>query len=118
MPANLSSNIPAMTSAGGDAVSRLIADRDTLREIVAGLDRLEALVDETPVFAAAARREYFTPDEDDRVRQALLAYRNYRLATYEIIPAIVTMRALRMRVCGQAVFWSCSPLRSSSMRNR
>jgi hypothetical protein len=45
-----------MTSAGGDAVSRLLADRDTLREIVAGLDRLEALVDETPVFAAAARR--------------------------------------------------------------
>ena len=85
MPANLSSNIPTMTSAGGDAVSRLLADRDTLREIVAGLDRLEALVDETPVFAAAARREYFTPDEDDRVRQALLAYRNYRLATYEII---------------------------------
>ena len=30
-------------------------------------------------------RGYFTPDEEDRVRQMLLAYRNYRFALYEII---------------------------------
>jgi len=71
--------------AGGDAEAQLLADRDTLREIIDGLDRLETLVDETPVLAAAAQRGYYTPDEDDRVRQALLAYRNYRFAAYEII---------------------------------
>jgi len=77
---------PATRPAGGDiTAAQLFADRDTLREIVVGLDRLEALVDQTPVFAAAAQRRYFTPDEDDRVRQSLLAYRNYRLAAYEII---------------------------------
>lgn len=71
--------------AGWVAEPQLLADRDILCEILAGLDRLETLVDETPVLAAAAQRGYFTPDEDDRVRQALLAYRNYRLAAYEII---------------------------------
>ncbi len=82
-PSGLKSSAP--TPVGRDAESQLLADRDTLREILAGLDRLETLVDETPVIAAAVQRGYFTPDEDDRVRQALLAYRNYRLAAYEII---------------------------------
>jgi hypothetical protein len=82
-PSGLKLSAPALV--GREAEAQLLADRDTLREIVAGLDRLESLVDQTPVFAAAAQRGYFTPDEDDRVRQALLAYRNYRLAAYEII---------------------------------
>ncbi len=82
-PSGLKPCAPA--PAGGDAEVQLLADRDTLREIIDGLDRLETLVDETPVLAAAAQRGYFTPDEDDRVRQALLAYRNYRFAAYEII---------------------------------
>jgi len=70
----------------GDIDQRqLLADRETLREISAGLNRLDSMVEETPVLAAAEKRGYFTPDEDDRVRQALLAYRNYRLAAYEII---------------------------------
>jgi hypothetical protein len=72
-------------SAPAGLEAQLLADRDTLREIVAGLDRLEQLVEQTPVQDAAMHRGYFTPDEDDRVRQALLAYRNYRLAAYEII---------------------------------
>ena len=76
---------PATVPDGSRAEAQLLSDRDTLREIVAGLDRLEALVDQTPVLAAAAQRGYFTADEDDRVRQSLLAYRNYRLAAYEII---------------------------------
>lgn len=67
------------------AESQLSADRDTLFEIAAGLDRLEERVDRTRLLTAAVKRGYFTPDEDDRVRQALLAYRNYRLAAYEII---------------------------------
>jgi hypothetical protein len=75
----------ASVPGGPEAEGQLLSDRDTLREIIAGLDRLEALVAQTPVFAAAAQRGYFTPEEDDRVRQALLAYRNYRLAAYEII---------------------------------
>ena len=77
---------PSASAPGGsDAEAQLRSDRDTLREIVAGLDRLEALVDQTPVIPAAAQRRYFTPDEDDRVRQGLLVYRNYRLAAFEII---------------------------------
>jgi hypothetical protein len=57
----------------------------TLREIVAGLDRLEERLDRSSIPAAIAQRAYFTPDEDDRVRQGVLVYRNYRLAAYEII---------------------------------
>ena len=76
---------PVSAPAGSDAEAQLLSDRDTLREIVAGLDRLETLLDQTPVIAASAQRGYFTPDEDDRARQALLTYRNYRLAAYEII---------------------------------
>ena len=82
-PSGLKPSAPA--PAGSDAEAQLRSDRDTLREIVAGLDRLEALVAQTPVIAAAAQRRYFTPDEDDRVRQGLLVYRNYRLAAFEII---------------------------------
>jgi len=85
LPSGLKPAAPAPVPAHRDAETQLLSDRDTLREIVAGLDRLETLVDQTPVIAAAAQRRYFTPDEDDRVRQGLLVYRNYRLAAYEII---------------------------------
>ena len=57
--------LSAQSAGGGETGAQLIADRDTLREIVAGLDRLETLLNETPVPAAAAKRGYFTPDEDD-----------------------------------------------------
>ncbi len=60
-------------------------DLQTLQEIVAGLDRLEERLDRSPIPAAVTQRGYFTPDEDDRVRQGVLAYRNYRFAAYEII---------------------------------
>src|SRR5579859_1290702 len=76
---------PSPVMANNDAEAQLLSDRDTLREISEGLDRLELMVDQTPVLGAASDRQYFTPDEDDRVRQALLAYRNYRLSAYEII---------------------------------
>src|SRR5438309_7093644 len=64
---------------------QLHADCDSLREIVAGLDRLEHQLEEARTTIQARQRGYFTPDEDDRVRQLLLAYRNYRLAIHEIV---------------------------------
>ena len=83
VPAGLAGpgSLPESTSAGEPAA----ADRETLRQIVLGLDELEKRVEESPVFGPASERGYFTPDEDDRVRQGLLVYRNYRLAAYEII---------------------------------
>jgi hypothetical protein len=106
--------------AGSDAEAQLIADRDTLREIVAGLDRLEERVDQTPVIAAAAQRHYFTPDEDDRVRQGLLVYRNYRLAAYEIIfhyrdYARIADESLRLR-CFVVAFAAALVLYAKSLK--
>ena len=73
-----------------------------MRDIVAGVERLEALLDHTSVIAAATQRNYFLPDEDDRVRQTVLAYRNYRLAAYDIVFryldfARIADESLRMR---------------------
>jgi hypothetical protein len=82
-PSGLKTSSPAPATI--DAEAQLRSDRDTLREIIAGLDRLEERVDQSVAIPAAAQRHYFTPDEDDRVRQGLLVYRNYRLAAYEII---------------------------------
>ena len=70
---------------GNEFESQLQADCESLRELVAGLDRLELQLDDARATIQARRRGYFTPDEDDRVRQMLLAYRNYRRALYEII---------------------------------
>ncbi|MEW5983140.1 MAG: YiiX/YebB-like N1pC/P60 family cysteine hydrolase [Acidobacteriota bacterium] len=70
---------------GIDAEQQLREDDDTLRNIVAGLDRLERRLDRAEFVAAALARGYFTPDEEDLIRQAMLAYRNYRLGAYEII---------------------------------
>jgi uncharacterized protein YycO len=63
----------------------LEADLQTLREIVARLDGLESRLDASSIPKAVTARSYFTPDEDDRVRQGVLVYRNCRLAAYEII---------------------------------
>ena len=70
---------------GVDVETQLQEDDDTLRNIVSGLDRLEGRLDRTDVIARAVRRGYFTPGEDDIVRQMMLTYRNYRLGAYEII---------------------------------
>ena len=64
---------------------QLRVDCETLRNVIPGLDRLEARWNDARVSVAARSRGYFTPDEDDEVRQMLLAYRNYRTALYEII---------------------------------
>lgn len=60
-------------------------DLETLRGIIPALDALENEWHGARVSVAARTRGYFTPDEDDRVRQMLMAYRNYRFALYEII---------------------------------
>jgi hypothetical protein len=82
-PEGFSASVAGLT--GPEAEPHLPADLQTLREIVAGLDRLEARLDTSPIPAAVTGRGYFTPDEDDRIRQGVLVYRNSRLAAYEII---------------------------------
>lgn len=67
------------------ALEDQLRDLKTVREIADGLDRLEAILDKSPIPQAVTQRGYFTPDEDDRVRQGLLSYRNYRLAAYDVI---------------------------------
>jgi len=65
--------------------TRLLADVQTLNQIQDGLEQLQERAENMEIADAAARRGYLTPFEDDRVRQGLLAYRNYRLALYDII---------------------------------
>ena len=60
-------------------------DCASLRQLLAGLDRLQHTWDGARLTIHAQERGYFTPDEDDLVRQCLLSYRNHRLALYEII---------------------------------
>ena len=67
------------------AQEQVAADRETLRQIVAGLDRLEQVWSNAQHLFQARKRGYFTPDEDDAVRQMLLSYRNYRIVLYQII---------------------------------
>jgi Permuted papain-like amidase enzyme, YaeF/YiiX, C92 family len=63
----------------------LRAQAATLREIIPGFDRLEAMFARGLAQIRPAQRGYFTPDEDDQVRQLLLIYRNYRIAIWDII---------------------------------
>jgi len=70
-------------------------ETSTLIDVAAGLDRLQVSVEQSPILTAAEARGYLTPDEDDRVRQALLAYRNYRLVLYDIILRLEDYRTLR-----------------------
>src|SRR5579859_5131337 len=79
---------PVVGCAGPEAELHLEADLQTLRELVAGLDLLESRLDASEIPRTATARGYFTPDEDDRVRQGVLLYRNCRLAAYEIHPAL------------------------------
>jgi hypothetical protein len=83
--------------------SQLLVDCETLRRVIPGLDRLESQWNDARVSVTARSRGYFTPDEDDQVRQMLLAYRNYRVALYEIIfrcwdYRLIEPAVLRLRV--------------------
>ncbi len=70
------------------------ADCDTLRDIVAGLDRLEEAWNDIRQKVHARSRGYFAPDEDDAVRQILLSFRNYRIGLYQIIHRCVGYRSI------------------------
>lgn len=72
-----------MTTA--DLETQFRADTETLRQVVSGLSRLEETLAMARTTVLARERGYFTPDEDDHVRQMLLAYRNYRRTLYDII---------------------------------
>jgi hypothetical protein len=105
---------------GPEAELHLGADLKTLREIVAGLDRLEGRLDASPIPKAITGRGYFTPDEDDRVRQGVLVYRNCRLAAYEIILryrdyASVEPQACRLR-CFLVAFGAALVLYAKSLK--
>ena len=77
-----------------NAEEQVNADCETLSIITAGLDRLEGTWIDTRKLVHARSRGYFTPDEDDAVRQMLLSYRNYRIALYEIIRRCITYRSI------------------------
>ncbi len=68
-----------------DIGRQLRDDIDTLRDITGAIGRLEAALRDGRLAVRVHRRGYFTPDDEDRTRQLLLAYRNYRLALYAII---------------------------------
>lgn len=76
---------PGLNMIDPDYSLLLQGDCDSLRELAAGLERLEAGMADARQSVAARDRGYFTPDEDERVRQLLLAYRSHRLALWEII---------------------------------
>jgi hypothetical protein len=65
--------------------SHIRHDAGTLSSIFEGMAALESQYGEAVNAARATQRGYFTPDEDDRVRQMLLSYRNYRLATFSAV---------------------------------
>jgi hypothetical protein len=61
------------------------SDSATLREVFGGFERLEAMYQRAWRMMSPGRRGYFTPDEDNEIRHMLLAYRNYRLACWDVI---------------------------------
>lgn len=77
-----SNGTPANTT---PAVVDYNLDTDTLQQIVEGLDRLETEVSQRRITKAVELRGYLTPDEEERLRQLLLSYRNHRLAAYALI---------------------------------
>src|SRR5258706_2834820 len=74
-------------SAEQDPVSpqQIETDAATLRQVFEGFDRLETMYRDACAMMSPGQRGYFTPDEDNEVRRMLLAYRNYRLACWDII---------------------------------
>lgn len=60
-------------------------DCATLRSISSGVKTLAEHMQQAQADMGARERGYFMPDEDDRVRRIVLAYRNYRIALFAII---------------------------------
>lgn len=65
--------------------SAVAGDASALKELFAAFDRLEVAFARARDEMSPRRRGYFTPDEDDAVRNLLLTYRNLRLACYDIL---------------------------------
>lgn len=76
---------PQFSMTASDFNRQVREDCDTLRQLLDGLERLRESWNEVRQTVQSRERGYFTPDEDDRVRQCLLSYRNHRLALYEMI---------------------------------
>lgn len=79
----------------------LTSDGLALHEIIEGLDRVGSEVRWAQENFSTLPRGYFTPDEDDRVRRMLLAYRGYRAACYEILDrwrGYASIQDLQLRV--------------------
>ena len=68
-----------------DAADQIAIDAETLAEVIPGLERLEAAFNVGRQEIRPLKRGYFTPDEDDRVRQLLLTYRNYRISIWDML---------------------------------
>jgi hypothetical protein len=64
---------------------QLEADAAMLREVFAGFDRLEVMYEHAYQMMSPGERGFFTPEEDNEIRAMLLAYRNYRLACWDVI---------------------------------
>lgn len=94
-PRHGASSSPGVSLGGPVTEETILRDIETLRQVVSGLEELQQRVTHSEVIHAAEHRGYLTPDEDDRVRQGLLAYRNYRLTLYEIILRLEAYPKLR-----------------------
>lgn len=69
--------------------TQLRTDAQALREIFRDLNRLEAEMAQERATSGSRRRGFFTPEEDNRIRQLLVAYRDHRLALYQLLQRYV-----------------------------
>ena len=80
-----------------DAMVR--ADLDRLKTVVAGLDGLEGKVAALQAELAAKRkaegRDYYRPEEEDRIRWAFVTYLSYRAALLRLIATYAGFEAVR-----------------------
>jgi 1-acyl-sn-glycerol-3-phosphate acyltransferase len=84
-PAHVAAGGPLFAFSATDLETQFRDDIATLRDILARLGLLEREWAEARHSIQARVRGYFTPNEDDRVRQFLFGYRSYRMVLYEIV---------------------------------
>ena len=104
----------------GEFADRLREDADAVRQIFAGLHQLDSELARAIRVGRARKRGYFIPEEEARVRQMLLAYRNYRLSLFNVIYRYANYRVIpnpeeRLRAFCLA-FASALTLYSKTMR--
>jgi len=74
----------APIAGGVDFDQQLQTDCESVRELMAGVERLESEMYAMKKVGLAQRLGYFPPDHEDRVKQMLLSYRNHRFAMFEV----------------------------------